>query len=140
MIGASNSQEIASMTDQNEALVVFTAKSEETLLRDGGTSSWRLDPRHARRCPYVVCTRNARASWVEGDEPHHSAFLVGRISAVVPAEPDDPEDDRFLVRFSHFAHINLPEVWKKGDRNPVRYATLEELGVDAASLQWEPMP
>jgi hypothetical protein len=121
-------------------LVVFTAKSVETLLGDGGTSSWRLDRKHARECTYVVCTRNAHASWVEGDEAHHSAFLVGRISDVVPAEPDDPEDGRFLVKFSQIARVDVPDVWKKGDRNPIRYATLAELGISSSSLRWEPMP
>jgi len=128
------------MHTDNPTLVVFTAKSIETLLIDGGTSSWRLDPRRAGECTFVVCTRNAHASWVEGPEPHHSAFLVGRVSGVDPANPRDPEDDRYLVRFSHFARVNVPEVWKKGDRNPVRYATLEDLGIDADSLDWESTP
>ena len=128
------------MKTLSEALVVFTAKSVETLLNDGGTSSWRLDRKHARQCTYAVCTRNAHANWVQGDEPHHAAFLVGRISDVVPAEPDDPEDERYLVRFSQFARVNVPEVWKKGDRNPVRYAAMAELGIDPESLHWEPMP
>jgi hypothetical protein len=128
------------MRDRDEALVVLTAKRLQRLLDEGGTSSWRLDPNHARGCEYVVCTRNANASWVEGDEPHHSAFVVARVRNVVPAEPDDPEDDRFLVQFGEFARVNVPDVWRKGDRNPVRYATLDELGISVESLQWEPMP
>lgn len=118
------------------AIVVFTAKSVERLLHEGGTSSWRLDRNNARQCQFAVCTRNANADWVEGSEPHHSAFLVGKIKDVV-SSPDTPS--RYLVEFSEYALINLPDVWK-GDRNPIKYATMEELGIDAPTLQWQPMP
>jgi hypothetical protein len=35
--------------------------------------------------------------------------------------------------------VNIPNTWK-GDRNPVKYATLEELGIDPSKLKWEAMP
>ena len=38
--------------------------------------------------------------------------------------------------------VDVPNVWQ-GDRNPVRYSTLDEikkLGVDIATLKWMPMP
>jgi hypothetical protein len=127
----------------DETLVVFTAKSIERLLREGGTSSWRLNPARARRCTYVVCTRNTRASWGDGDEPHGSAFLVARIDSVVPCEPtaenDESEENRFLIRFIEFARIDIPKAWN-GQHNPVRYTTLRELDIDPADLTWEPMP
>jgi hypothetical protein len=120
----------------DEAAVVFTAKSIERILREGGTSSWRLDRNHARQCVFAVCTRNANADWVEGPEAHHSAFLVGKIRDVVPG-PDS--DGRYLIQFSEFARVNTPDAWK-GDRNPVKYASLEKIGIDPESLRWEPMP
>ncbi|MDP9267908.1 MAG: hypothetical protein M3P27_06225 [Acidobacteriota bacterium] len=120
----------------DKAIVVFTAKSIERILREGGTSSWRLDRSNARQCAFAICTRNAYSEWVEGSEPHHAAFLVGKVKEVVPA-PDDPE--RYLIQFSEFARVSVPEIWK-GDRNPIRYATLEELGIDASTLNWERMP
>jgi hypothetical protein len=119
--------------------VIFTAKSVATLLSEGGTSSWRLDRNHARQCVYAVCTRNAHADWVEGPEAHHSAFLIGKVSDVVPS-PTRPE--RYLIQFSEYALLdpNIPDVWK-GDRNPIRYATsLEELGIDPSNLKWKKMP
>src|ERR1700722_9030066 len=119
-----------------EVAVVFTAKSVERILREGGTSSWRLDRNHARRCDFAICTRNANADWAEGSEPHHSAFLIGRTSDVVPA-PDRP--GRWLIQFSEYALVNLPDVWK-GDRNPIKYETLDDLGIDASTFKFEPMP
>jgi hypothetical protein len=38
--------------------------------------------------------------------------------------------------------VNVPNVWK-GDRNPVRYSTVDEVkewGVDISKLKWMPMP
>jgi hypothetical protein len=119
-----------------EAIVVLTFKSIDTLLRQGGTSSWKLDRTRARRCAYAVCTRNAEDPRVEGPEPHHTGFLVGKVLDVVPT-PD--RDGRFLLQFSEYALINEDEVWQ-GDRNPVRYAKVEDLKIDFDALDWQPMP
>jgi hypothetical protein len=120
----------------DKAAVVFTAKSIKRILNEGGTSSWRLDRNHARQCDYAVCTRNAHANWVEGSEAHRAAFLIGKVSEVVPA-PDTK--GRYLIKFSEYALMNLPDAWK-GDRNPVKYAGMKELGIDPAKLKWQPMP
>lgn len=127
----------------NKCAVVFTAKSVERILAEGGTSSWRLDRNHARQCGFAVCTRNANADWVEGPEAHHSAFLVGKVRDVVPclptAENKEAPENRYLIQFSKFARVNIPEIWK-GDRNPVKYETMEDLGIDPSTLKWETMP
>ena len=49
------------------------------------------------------------------------------------------EEDRWIIQISEFARINYPNLWDHG-RNPVRYASLEELGIDPSALKWEPMP
>ena len=128
---------------QDEAVVVFTAKSIERIIREGGTSSWRLNRNRARQSPLVVCARNGHADWVEGSEPHRSAFLVGKILDVVPCRPTpenrEAEKDRYLIQFSAFALVEIPEFWER-DRNPVTYRSLEELGFDPSVLKWEVMP
>jgi hypothetical protein len=121
----------------NEAIVVFTSKSLERMVSEGGTSSWRLNRNNARQRSYVVCTRNAYADDAEGSEEHRSAFLVGKIKDIVHAPGEAA--DRFLILFSEYAKVNFPETWRN-DRNPVRYATLEELGIDAQTLDWKSMP
>jgi hypothetical protein len=123
---------------QHEVVVVFTAKSVERILREGGTSSWRLDRNHARQCEYALCTRNGNADWVEGPEEHHTGFLVAKVKDVVPA-PGSRSDGRYLIQFSEYARADIPGAWK-GDRNPVRYSTLEEIEIDPSTLRWEPMP
>jgi hypothetical protein len=131
------------MSDQ-PAIVLFTAKSAERILREGGTSSWRLDRNHARRCTHAVCVRNTRATWGDGTEEHHVAFLVGKVSGVEPTAPtpenNESPEDRYLIRFSEYARINVPNSWPKGYRNPVRYSSLEDLGIDPVMLKWEAMP
>src|SRR4051812_25364805 len=101
----------------HKAIVVFTFKSLERIVRDGGTSSWRLKRGNAKQCEFAICTRNAYAEDVEGPERHHAAFLIGRIHDVV-ASPENPK--RYLIQFSEFARVDIPDVWK-GDRNPVKY-------------------
>jgi hypothetical protein len=120
----------------HQATIVFTFKSVERILAEGGTSAWRLDRNRARQCKYVVCTRNAKANEVEGPEAHHSAFLVGKVKGVAP-KPG--RDGRFIILMSEYARVDIPDVWK-GDRNPVKYETLEELEIDPYALAWEPMP
>ncbi len=120
-----------------KSIVVFSRQSVDTILRSGGSGSWRLVRNHALQCGFAVCTRNAKHPKVEGPEVHHSAFLVGKIRDVVPS-PRKP--NRYWIQFSEYARVNIPDVWKKGDRNPVRYTTLEELGIDSSTLKWEQMP
>lgn len=126
--------------DKRSAVAVFTAKSVATILHDGGSCSWVLDPVRARQCGYLVCTRNGHPdewAWAErAPEPHRSAFLVGTIADAVPS-PN--HDGRWLIRIDRYALVERPELWQ-GWRNPVRYTTLDELGIDPAGLEFEDMP
>jgi hypothetical protein len=122
-------------TPARSAIVVFTGKSLEHILHDGGSQSWVLDRNNARRCAYLVCCRSG-VDWVEGHEPRGSAFLVGRVDEVVPST-EDP--GRWLVRISAYAKVSVPDVWK-GWRNPIRYTDLDELGIDVKGLRFQPMP
>lgn len=120
-------------------LTVFTFRSIERILREGGSQAWNLDPKNAIRCRYLVCCRNHFAEGgAGGPEEHGAAFLVGKISGVEPA-PERPE--RYIVRISEYALINpQPLVWP-GSRNPVWYVgELSDLQIDEASLDWQPMP
>lgn len=130
-----------------QAIAIFTKKSVSTIQNDGGTQAWVLDPARARRCDYVVLCRNTRAKSAppkdEVPELHGSAFLVGRISNVVPSTmPSRPEakcEDRWKIMFDQYAEVRIPDLWG-GWRNPVRYTTLEELGIDIERLDFKPMP
>ncbi len=107
------------------------------MVENGGTSSWHLVRNRARRCDFVICARNAKHSDVEGTEPHRSAFLIARIKDVLPSPT---VDGRWLIQFSEYARLNIPELWPKGNRNPVGYASLEDIGIDPSTLKWESMP
>lgn len=119
-------------------LVVLTERGIARLLAEGGTQAWRLKPENVRRVAYCVCVQNRhQGHWGGADQEHHHAFMVGRISDVVPSH-ERPE--RYLVKFSEYARINYPNAWP-GLRNPVRYAALEEFGVPSPeTLTWHPMP
>ena len=123
-----------------QTLAVFTAKSVSTILNEGGTQAWVLDRANARRCSYAVLCRNTRAEWGppkdKAPESHGSAFLVGRISDVVSATD---RETRWKIVFDEYAEISIPGLWE-GWRNPVKYTTLEKLGIDVEILDFKPMP
>ena len=110
-------------------------KSLDHILHDGGSQSWVLDRNNARQCAFLVCCRSG-VEWFEGHEPRGSAFLVGRISEVVPSTENS---GRWLVRISEYATVSVPDVWQRW-RNPVRYTDLTELGIDIKHLRFAPMP
>ncbi len=124
---------------QDQVIVVFTDESAERILLKGGTSAWRLKPNHARQCSYVLCTRNVNGNGGRGPVEHYTGFLMGKLADVVSV-PGSHNGDRYLAQFSEYAHVNIPDAWNKGDRNPIRYSALEEIAVDASSLKWKPMP
>ena len=119
-------------------LVVFTFRSTDQVLAEGGSQAWALNQANARRCSYIVCTRNRHHEDAAQQEEHGAAFLVGKISGVEPA-PDDPA--RFIVRFDRYALVNpQPIIWP-GARNPVWYVdNFADLQIDESALEWLPMP
>jgi hypothetical protein len=128
----------------HSAIMVFTEHSLKRLLADGGSQAWVLDRGRARRCEYVVCAQNTHSPWGDAAEPHGTAFLVGRISALVPAPDKDPhkgldKKERWMIRISEYARIDIPNAWP-GLRNPVRYTTLEELRINLDTLNFQPVP
>ncbi len=125
------------MEPDAKAIAVFTGKSIDRILEEGGSSSWVLNRANAMQCRYLVCCRSG-IHWVEGPEPQGSAFLVGVIEDVVPSlDPDS--HDRCLIKISKYAAVAIPDVWQ-GWRNPVRYTTLSELGIDIAKLEFKSVP
>jgi hypothetical protein len=122
------------------ALAIFTGKGTAAVLETGGSQSWVLDRNKARVCKYAVLYFNEHAPWsTKGSPtPHHHAFLVGRISDVTRSSDVD-HPDRWRVEFDEYAEVKDAGAWG-GWRNPVRYTTLEELGIDESQLEFKPMP
>jgi hypothetical protein len=103
--------------------------------RTSGTSAWRLDPKHALKRGYAVCTRNANHHSVEGKEDHHPLFWSARSETWCR-----PLMVRGATSSSSVnTRVNIADVLK-GDRNPVKYAVMEDLGINPSKLKWEPMP
>jgi hypothetical protein len=129
----------------DRTIVVFTYRSRGMMLKEGGSQAWALKPASARRCKYIVCTRNRYFAGAGPEEQaaaleeHGAAFLVGKVTAVEPA-PD--RDDRYIIRFDEYALLSDPvkDVWR-GHQNPIWYVeNITELGIDPDKLHWQPMP
>ncbi|GBF17807.1 hypothetical protein Br6_05214 [Rhodococcus sp. Br-6] len=125
------------MTKIEDTVVVFTGKSLDRILREGGSQAWVLDPVRAKKCQWLVCTQNAHnvADYADGTEPHGSAFLVGRISRISPST-DENSEGRWNIEFSEYARIDQADVWA-GDRNPVRYANFDALGISLEGVDFQ---
>lgn len=121
----------------DRTIMVFTFRPASMILEQGGSQAWALKPANARRCKYVVCTRN-RFHDGAGPETHGTAFLVGKISSV---EPSPERSDRFIIRFEEYALVKSENPAWPGSRNPVSYLDdIRELGIDPDTLNWQPMP
>lgn len=129
------------ITPSEDTIVVFTARSPERIVREGGSQAWVLNPVRAKQCTWLVCTQNRHNpdhEFSDATEPHGTGFLLGRISAVRKSE-DDGDGDRWIIAISEFARINLPNAWDHG-RNPVRYASLAQLKINLDEVTFQPMP
>jgi hypothetical protein len=135
-----------------DALLLFTGRSLDHLLRDGGSQSWRLSPASVRSVKYAVCFQNqyppTNDGFYEGQVEHGTAFVVAKIAGLAEPTPDNVEHERrfevvsgprYLVRFSEYAEIDKPNAWQHW-RNPVIYGSLGSFGIDPAGLAFQPMP
>jgi hypothetical protein len=89
----------------------------------------------------VVCVQNRGFAddWGKASAPHHSAFVVGKLKDVVEVPNNSSDKPRWLLTFSEYAEIDVPDAWP-GYRNPVWYTTLEEIGIEVGKLRFKPMP
>ena len=123
----------------HSAIAVFTANSRDEILEVGGSAAWVVAEKQARRREFLVCIRNARDVDFHDHEPHGTAFLVGRISGLKAHGTDKKGMQRWIIEISEYAIVDYPEAWGEW-RNPVKYTTLDELGIDLTKLKFMPMP
>ena len=123
-------------TTDTRCVAVFTARSPQRILQEGGSQAWALDAARVRTLPFLVCIQNQNnpdRDFSDASEPHGSAYLVGRISDVVPSQ-EDPTSGRWMIHISEYATVQNPKnVWQ-GWRNPVKYGALEEFDIDVSQL------
>ncbi len=113
----------------NSALQTFTGNSLDDIRNRGGDYDWALDPDRAKKCKYLICTSSQGAN-------RKSSFLVGKISGAEFTYAGENGRKRYLIQISEYASIDIPNSWS-GQQNPVRYTSLEELGIDLNSLKFE---
>lgn len=133
-------------------MLISTYKSVETILVTTGAQSFPVNRSRAREIGYCVVTRNAHKYDPEGEEPHGSAFMIGKIKAIVPpkdpkvkaaeAAPDFKGRRRSLIQFSEYAVIKpVLNVWQEhGGRYSVQYRPMDAMPIDFDKLEWKPMP
>jgi len=120
-----------------DCITVLTVRGITEILNTGGSQAWRLDASHAAKYQYLVCVQNSKKEWGTQEAKHHHAFMVGRISGIGRA----PEytKNRWVINIDSYAEIDIPNQWD-GNRNPVSYRSLEEMGIDVTRLDFKPVP
>lgn len=130
------------MARDDLAIVVFTADSLDSILRQGGSGDWVVSAKKANSCKYIVCCRKPNWSNRKEGIPDRAAFLIGRVAGLRQrAGSETPRDQmRYLIQMADYAKLEKPGIWKENVRNPVAYATLDELQIDLRGLKFIPMP
>ena len=85
---------------------------------------------------YLVCIRRTKP----GTEGHGAAFLVGKIGDVRKLGFDRRGQQRWFFEISEYAIPSHQGTWEWAWRNPVRYTTLEELGIELKKLKFKRAP
>jgi hypothetical protein len=124
------------MSLPHAAIAVFTSKSLEVLLAHGGSGPWVGAVERVNQQKYIVCMRKAKP----GKEGHGDPFFVGKISHVRKLGFDRRGQQRWFFEISEFAIPSHQGSWKWAWRNPVRYTTLEELGIELKNLKFKRAP
>jgi len=130
------------MAKDDQAIVVFTADTVDLILQQGGSGDWVVSAKKADSCKYIVCCR--KPNWSNRNEgiPARAAFLIGHVAGLRqrPGSETARDQMRYLIQMADYAVLKQPAVWREGVRNPVAYATLDELQIDLRSLKFKPMP
>lgn len=129
--------------DKHRAIFVLTGRGIEAILAEGGSQAWTIDSKRASDCGYVVCIQNHKQDYFDPKQlsaPHHTAFLVGKLAGLAAPDPgNDDKGTRKKLVFSEYAEIDIADKWP-GNRNPVFYGDLDEMGIDVTVLDFQPMP
>jgi hypothetical protein len=115
------------------AIAVLTRKSAAGIIAKEGSEAWVLSADKAQRYRYLVCCRNGKHAEADADEPHASAFLVALIEEFRPLAKNSRGQQRYRICFRTYARVLCSGTWKSW-RNPVRYTSLEELGIRLDNL------
>ena len=112
------------------AIQTFTGNSLDEIVREGGDWQWVLSQNRAKTQQYLVCCSSVGINRASG-------FLVGKIESVdLYTKPGEKE--RFIIRISEWAKINIPDLWTRSrKRNPVHYTSLKELKIELSDLKFE---
>src|ERR1700681_470779 len=119
-------------------ILVFTSRSVRQMRSQGGSQAWVLDPKRARRQPYLVTAWNSLGEHVRttGGRHHGQAFLVAPITGIERAATPLGAPRRYVIQFEKYKRIEVPDVWPHGQRNPVFYTTLHDLGINLEELEF----
>jgi hypothetical protein len=137
-----------------DAVMVFTSRSLEALLKAGRSEAWGADPVELAVRDYVLCTQHAhkKEPFSHPTFPHHHGFLLARITDIVlvypkgsvhPYDGSIAQRDEYAICFREYSKLDIADLWLRGKskRNPWTYGWLEsEYGIDPHAQEWLTVP
>jgi hypothetical protein len=111
------------------AIQTFTENSLESIINMAGDYYWTLGIDRAKNSKYLVCSSSVGVN-------RGSGFLVGKISDFELVKYDPDKKERYIIHISEWASIDIPKLWP-GNQNPIRYTSLEDLGINVSDLKFE---
>ena len=123
----------------NPAIAVFTANSRDEILEVGGSAAWVVAKSRPAAGNFwsVSVTPGMSISTTMSRMARH--FWSAASADLSPMDIDKKGMQRWIIEISEYAVVDYPEAWGEW-RNPVKYTTLEELGIDPKKLKFKPMP
>ena len=114
----------------NQAIQTFTKNSFEDIVSQAGDYSWPVNQNRAKNYKFLVCCSSSTGA------NRGSGFLIGKISGIESHMVDKKGKIRYIIQTSEVAVIDIPHLWP-GNRNPIRYTSLEELSINLSDLKFE---
>jgi hypothetical protein len=126
----------------DRVIAVLTLDPLDSILTQGGSGDWVLNPDKANECKYLVCCRKQNWSNRKEGIEDRAAFLIGVVVGLTerPDSENARGQPRYLIKISDYATVNIPRAWGTKGRNPIAYRTTKDLGIDLHDVKFKPMP
>ncbi len=112
------------MAKDDQAIVVFTADTLDSILRQGGSGDWVVSAKKADSCQYIVCCRKPNWSNRKEGIPARAAFLIGRVAGLRerPDSGNGRDQMRYLIQMADYAVLEKSSICRGLNSSQCRQA------------------
>ena len=115
----------------DKAIAVLTYETASDIVKNQGLGTWVLNERRALQQTYLVCCRPVLGT--QYPDAVFEAFLVAKMDRPFAVATTESDQKRYRIPITRYALVDLQLPWRDW-RNPVKYTSLDKLGLDAETL------